>query len=306
MGDWLQVASVLKCHQSSINSLDFTKDGELLLSSGDDARIALHSTTKGKTERVALCAANGASLARFTHDPLSIIHASPVDHAVRYMSLHDNRYMRAFRAHTEPITSLEMSPKEDFFTSAAMDGTARIWDLRTTNCQGVLRFEANGHRPVVSFDPLGMVFAAAIGGSQVKLYDVRGFDKGPFETFAPDLGGRTSFSSLKFSNDGKLMLLSTTRGAIALLDAYHGTLLHTLSGHANEQGMPLEASFTPDGQFVVAGAEDGGIWRWSVVNGQAFPVVREHNKPVRVIRCNPTRTMLVSACSALCLWLPPG
>ena len=306
MSDWLQIARVLRPHTAHVNSLDFTKDGDYLLSSGDDARIALHSTMHGVTQRIASCAAQGATLARFTHDPLSVIHASPVDHTVRYLSLHDNRFLRAFRAHAEPITALEMSPKEDFFASASMDGTARVWDLRTTNCQGVLRFDANGHRPAVAFDPLGMVFAAAIGGTQVKLYDVRGFDKGPFETFTPDLGGSKSFSSLKFGKKGELMLICTTEGTIALLDAYKGTLVHVLTGHANEQGMPLEASFTPDGDMVVAGSEDGGLWRWSTQTGQAFAVVREHTTAVAAVKCCPTRAMLATACSEVCLWLPPG
>ena len=110
--DWLQIARVLRPHTAQVNSLDFTKDGDYLLSSGDDARIALHSTMHGITQRIASCAAQGATLARFTHDPLSVIHASPVDHTVRYLSLHDNRFLRAFRAHAEPITALEMSPRD--------------------------------------------------------------------------------------------------------------------------------------------------------------------------------------------------
>ena len=59
--------------------------------------------------------AHGTTLARFTHDPFSVIVASPIDHAVRYLSLHDNRYLRAFRAHTAAVVALEMSPKEDIF-----------------------------------------------------------------------------------------------------------------------------------------------------------------------------------------------
>ena len=80
---WLGVARVLREHTSQINSLDFSKDGELLLSSGDDARLCLYSTTQGVPQRVAVCAQHGAALARFTHDPMSVIVASPTDHSVR-------------------------------------------------------------------------------------------------------------------------------------------------------------------------------------------------------------------------------
>lgn len=193
---------------------------------------------------------------------------------------------------------------QDLFASASMDGTARIWDLRTTDCQGVLRLDVQGHRPSVAFDPQGLVFAAATGSGQLKLFDLRGYDKGPFTTFKPDLGNSTGLSCMKFSNDGKLMLLSTTSGKIALLDAFTGNLEKTFAGHKNEQGMPLEACFTPDANFVLSGSEDGAIWRWDVKTG-THAVLREHSAPVTAIKCNPTRQMLASACMSLCLWLPP-
>ena len=186
-----------------------------------------------------------------------------------------------------------------------MDDTARIWDLRSTNCQGVMRFAGGGNRPAAAFDPHGLVFAVAIGGSQIKLFDVRAYDKGPFATFEPSLGGSKSFACIKFSNSGKLMLLTTTDGSVILLDSFTGALLSVLTGHMNTQGMPLEACFTPDGQFVVAGSEDGGIYRWHTGTGmQSGTVLREHTCPVTAIKCNPTRMMLASACSTLCLWLP--
>ena len=34
------------------------------------------------------------------------------------------------------------------------------------------------------------------------------------------------------------------------------------------------------------------------------PLLKEHLAPVGAIKCNPTRMMLASACSAVCLWLP--
>jgi COMPASS component SWD2 len=312
---WLGIARVLTPHTAQVSSLDFSKDGEWLLSSGEDSRLCLYSTTRGELQRVAMCAPYGATLARFTHDSLSVVTASPEDHVIRYMSLHENRYLRNFRAHTDKLVALEMSPKEDIFTSASMDGTARMWDLRTTDCQGVMRFPTGDCRPAVAFDPQGLVFAAATGGSRIALYDMRSYDKGPFVTFGAAefrgaegnggaLGSPKSFGGIRFSNDGQWMLLSTTEGAVHLIDAYSGLLARTYTGHSNEQRMPLEASFTPDGGFVLSGSEDGAIWRWDRESG-ASAVLREHSAPVTCIKCNPTRLMLASACTSVCLWLPP-
>ena len=54
--------------------------------------------------------------------------------------------------------------------------------------------------------------------------------QGPFSTF--HIQGNTSgteWTNLKFSNDGKMILLSTNAGAIYLIDAFQGSQLHTFT-----------------------------------------------------------------------------
>jgi COMPASS component SWD2 len=88
---------------------------------------------------------------------------------IRYLSLHDNRYLRVFQGHSRSVVAVEMSPKEDVFASASLDGTIRIWDLRSTDCQAAMHFSGEGERPAVAFDPQGVVLAAAISGGQTKV-----------------------------------------------------------------------------------------------------------------------------------------
>ena len=104
-------------------------------------------------------------------------------------------------------------------------------------------------------------------------------------------------------NDGKLMLQCTTEGKVLLLDAYDGKLIQSFSGHDNTRGLPLEACFSADAEYIVAGSEDGSIWRWHTRNGQVLPALKGHPGPVTAIKCSPTRMMMASACSMLCLWL---
>lgn len=41
-----------------------------------------------------------------------------VDHKIRYQTLHDNKYIRYFGGHSEQVTGLCLSPKNDMFLSA--------------------------------------------------------------------------------------------------------------------------------------------------------------------------------------------
>lgn len=125
------------------------------------------------------------------------------------------------------MTTLSLSPIDDTFISGSLDKTLRIWDLRSPNCQGVLHLQG---RPVAAFDPEGLIFAAGVNSESIKLYDLRSFDKGPFITFMLNQEKECDWTGIKFSKDGKTILISTNGSIIRLIDAFHGTPLQSFTG----------------------------------------------------------------------------
>lgn len=47
--------------------------------------------------------------------------ADGVDHAVRYLSLYDNQFLRFFTGHTDKVVSIAMSPTDDHFMTGSAD-----------------------------------------------------------------------------------------------------------------------------------------------------------------------------------------
>ena len=143
-------------------------------------------------------------------------------------------------------------------------------------------------RPVASFDPEGLIFAVGVQSEQIKLYDVRSFDKGPFSTFKYKIETGCDWTGIKFSLDGKLMMLTTNGAVIRVIEAFEGKPMFTLAGYQNNKGLPIEASFTPDSQFVISGSTDGRLHMWRTDNGQRCGVLTgEHNNPVTNVQFNP-------------------
>lgn len=290
--------------EGRINYLDYTHDGLHLITSADDDTMVLYDCSKGVEKKVANSKKYGCDLVHFTHAKNSIIYASNKegkDQSIRYLSLHDNKFIRYFSGHTGKVVSLSMSPVDDTVITSSLDKTVRLWDLRSPSCVGVLQCQG---RPVAQFDPEGLIFAVGVQSEQIKLYDLKSFDKGPFSTFKYKLESGCDWTGIKFSLDGKLMMLTTNGAVIRVLDAYEGKPLHTLQGYLNNKGLPIEASFTPDSQFIVSGSTDGKLHIWRAESGTKVGELQgEHLHPVTAVKFNPRYVMMASGCRNINFWL---
>lgn len=300
-----RVAKLFRENTERINSIDFSPNGETLITSSDDDSIVIYDCEKGTMKRTLNSKKYGVDLIHYTHADNTAIHSSnKVDDTIRYLSLHDNKYIRYFPGHTKKVVTLCMSPVDDTFLSGSLDRTIRLWDLKSNNCQGLMHLLG---RPVANFDPEGLIFAVGINSESVKLYDLRSFDKGPFNTFKLPAEVAADWTGLKFSPDGKLIMIFTNGSVIHLIDSFTGAPLQTLTGHLNSKGIPLEASFSPDSQFVFSGGTDGRIHVWNATNGNRVSILShvDHNQPVQCIQFNPKYMLLASACSNMAFWVPP-
>jgi len=166
-------------------------------------------------------------------------------------------------------------------------------------CQGLLRVQG---RPAAAYDDQGLVFAIAFGG-YIRMFDARMYEKGPFEIFS--VGGDLSEANVvKFSNDGRLMLLTTMDGHIHVLDSFRGTLLSTYSVKPVAEELTLDATFSPEGSFVVSGSGDGSTHAWSARSGKQVHSWIGHGSEAQVIKWAPGSPMFVTGCSELAFVIP--
>src|SRR4051812_23413288 len=94
----LQMGRVLKSNSKEINSLDFSRDGDWLITASDDESIHVINCSKGAVEKELFSKKYGVNLIRFTNHNSAVIYASKneSDDSLRYLSLHDNRFIRYF------------------------------------------------------------------------------------------------------------------------------------------------------------------------------------------------------------------
>ncbi|GMH28034.1 hypothetical protein Nepgr_029877 [Nepenthes gracilis] len=300
----MSIGAVFSDFVGKINSIDFHRTNDLLVTASDDDSVRLYDIANAKLLKTTYHKKHGADRVCFTHHPSSVICSSKYNldstgESLRYLSLYDNRCLRYFKGHKERIVSLCMSPIDDSFMSGSFDHSVRIWDIRVNACQGILHLRG---RPTVAYDQQGLVFAVAMEGGAIKLFDSRFYDKGPFDTFL--VGGDTAeVCDIKFSNDGKSMLLTTTHNNVYVLDAYGGEKQCGFSLEPSPNAV-IEAMFTPDGQYVVSGSGDGSLHAFNIRMRSEVAWWSSHIGVVSCLKWAPHRVMFVAASTVLTFWIP--
>ncbi|CAN0924524.1 Protein ANTHESIS POMOTING FACTOR 1 [Linum grandiflorum] len=291
----MAVGAVFTDFGGKINSVDFHRKDDLLVTASEDDSVRLYDIASAKLLKTTFHKKHGADRICFTHHPSSVICSSKYNlettgESLRYLSMYDNRCLRYFKGHNERVVSLCMSPINDSFMSGSLDHSVRIWDLRVNACQGILRLRG---RPTVAYDQQGLVFAVAMEGGAIKLFDSRSYDKGPFDTFL--VGGDTAeVCDIKFSNDGKSMLLTTTSNSVYVLDAYAGEKVSSPEYCLRKQSL-----------LLLLGSGDGTLRAWNI--NSCSEVVACWNSHIGVASClkwAPRRAMFVAASSVLTFWIP--
>lgn len=113
------------------------------------------------------------------------------------------------------------------------------------------------------------------------------------------------WSDLKFSPDGCSIIIPTNGSLINLFNAFNGAPIQKLTGHLNNARIPIEASFSPDSQYVFSGSTDGRIHIWNAITGRKICVLKgNHPSPVSCVKFNPKFMMMASACTNVAFWLP--
>ncbi|CDW60958.1 WD repeat-containing protein 82 [Trichuris trichiura] len=160
-------------------------------------------------------------------------------------------------------------------------------------------------RAQVAIDREAKMFAAASNDSEIRLYDIRNYRRGPFALYdtKQEFMERSQWTGVDFSPDRNYLMVTTDCGYIILLDTSTGKLRRLLTGFVHKEGVNTGACFSPDSNF--SGSEDGKVCVWdldrllkfeSILDFEPFVLNGRHRHPCRCLVFNPTYMLFVSSC----------
>jgi WD40 repeat protein len=129
-----------RAHTLHVLNLSFTRDGTLLASvSGVDERVRLWESASGQL-RGELAFPRAIAALAFTPDGTHLV-VGGCDGVVRFVEVATLREQTQFRASTEQIFKLRISPDGRLLVTATSDNRVRVWDLAAVR---TLRVAATG------------------------------------------------------------------------------------------------------------------------------------------------------------------
>lgn len=306
-----EVARVHRNHGKPISCIDFSQDGNTMVSSSPDDTIVVYNSLLGTVTSTISVQNYGAGVLRFIQDnnPSTVITASTCrDHQIRALDIERQNYIRYYNGHDSQVVSISASPVGPQFISSSEDSFVRVWDCRKKIAVGKVR--ALGI-PLVAYDPKGLIFGVAFNApnlkTKIKLYDTRNFYEGPFLEFSLENSSDSVSTGFKFSSDGEYFLIvnADANASVTMYDAYKGFVVRNFTGHRNASGVSLEASFSPDSSFISSGSDDGSLLLWDIKEGKTIAEKKNvHAMASSCVLWNPVYAMLASACQNVQFWLP--
>jgi serine/threonine-protein kinase len=243
--------------EALIESVTFSPDSRLLLSSGYDNAVLLWDVATGKKlGRLG----DGKAMVHgmtFSADGRRAVMGA-ADGTVTLWDVATRKEVKAFRGHTGPVFGVAITPDGKYILSASRDKTLRVWDVAA----GKESRRLEGHKGSVAAVVLSAdgTRALSAGADGVRLWDVAAGKTLRTLTVPQDF-----VQSLALSADGRHALAGTLNGFAYLWDLKDGRLLHRLEGH---WFLVRAVGFTPDGRRALSANIRGGLILSDVETGK--------------------------------------
>jgi WD40 repeat protein/basic membrane lipoprotein Med (substrate-binding protein (PBP1-ABC) superfamily)/DNA-binding SARP family transcriptional activator len=278
---------VIDAHPGGVREIDYSPDGERLVSVGKDRLIKVWDARTGQ-----LLDSTRATNIEITHVAYSpggeYIATSDHDLTAKIWDSGTLTQITSLEGHETGVLTLAFSPDGNRLVTSTMSPWEGefVWDASTGQLIDILPGEVT-ITEAISFSPDGEWIAAATFDGRVSLWNASTYNQ------IHSLGsGESMMIGLAFSPDGSQLAASDADGKVTIWDFSSGEELLSFYAHAD---WILDIEFSPDGTRLATTSLDGSAKIWDVSTGQELLQLAGHTNGILSVTFNPSGERLATA-----------
>ncbi|XP_043271607.1 DDB1- and CUL4-associated factor 5 isoform X2 [Venturia canescens] len=297
----------LLSHYGCVNAIEFSPQGDLLISGGDDRRVLLwkvEQAIQGVGKPMPMRAQHGSNIFCLGYDSgKTKIFSAGNDDQVIIHNLENGAPLNFF-LHEKPVYGLSTHPHNDnVFSSACDDGRVLIFDIRdssSTETFCLAQYKTAFHSVV--FNPMEpRTLATANAQEGISLWDVRK-PMTPVLRYGSE-GPSQGCMNVRFNSAGTRLLALRRRLPPVLYAVDSPTHLCHFDqpGYYNSCTMKSCCFAGDDDEYVLSGSDDFNLYMWKIPSEEikwvdsAHMILRGHRSIVNQVRYNRASCILASS-----------
>lgn len=269
-------------HTASIETVDFSPDGSMVLTGSLDGTARLYDVESGVPLLTLVGMGGGIEHLVFSPAGDAVALTSTAGSTKVYdIGAAATSELGAVEVEPSFLVIVTHSPSGARYAAIPFPGPIRIFDSATNTL--VEKIDGTFSDARWSRDEEVLVTASVSG--RVELLDAS-----TLEPMAPPITLSEPVFAADLSPDGELV--ATTSGILPRIwDAATGETLHRLVGHLQQT---IYTTFSPDGSILASGSDDEVIRLWDPTSGEEVAALEGHNNSVLAFAFSPDGTRLVS------------
>lgn len=253
----------LKGHESSVNAIAISPDGQTLVSGSNDQTVKLWNLKTGKHSFTFFGQSGEVSTVAISPDGKKVF-AGGFDNKISSWQLDTKALLPPFGYRNSPyshsgfVSCLAFSKDSKILASASGDKTIRLWGGYTRELKRTL----NGHSDTVfsvAVSPDSEILVSGSADKTIRIWHLNRLEQSRIIT-----GHSNWVTSVAISPDGNILASGSTDGTIKLWNLHTGELIRTL----DEQSTGVfSIAINPDGKTLASGSRKA-VKIWDIHSGE--------------------------------------